>query len=312
MRRQLLIVAFEVAASGFVAAAVLGVRDYARERVRIAERLLTVRPVAVREVTPNQNTLRRLGVLLASTRIIGSDEIERLKQNLYAAGYIGRASLERFIGVKIALAAILLLAAFVCPQALGFKPDPLTQMALALGGAVVGLRGPNTVLASRAKDRREAMERALPDALDLLVVCAEAGIGLEVAFERVSLELAGGHPALASELAVTVSEMRLLPDRLQALHNMGERVRLDSVRSIASTLGQTLRYGTPLAKALRTLAADFRLVRSTKMEERAGRLPVLITVPMIAFILPATTLVVAGPAFLQLIGALGSIVNGNS
>jgi tight adherence protein C len=101
--------------------------------------------------------------------------------------------------------------------------------------------------------------------------------------------------------------MRLLTDRLQGLHNMGERVRLESVKTIASTLAQTLRYGTPLGRALRTLASDFRLIRQTRMEEAAARLPVLITIPMITFILPATTLVVAGPAFLQLIEALGKM-----
>jgi len=171
----------------------------------------------------------------------------------------------------------------------------------------VGLKGPDSLLAQRASARRDAIDRGLPDALDLLVVCSEAGIGLELGLERVATELRQVHPALAGELAVTVSEMRLLSDRLQGLYNMGDRVRLESVRAIASTLSQTLKYGTPLARALRTLTADFRLARQTQMEERAARLPVLITLPMILFILPATALVVAGPAFLQLIDALGKI-----
>lgn len=290
--------------------AALMARDYARERAQFTTRLSLIRslvPDAAGKGRQADSWLRRIGNVLAGSSVVGATEVGKLKQTLYAAGFFGEAALERFIGIKIALAGLLMLLGLVGPGILGFEPDLLISVLLVLGGAVIGLRGPDMVLNSRASSRRELMDKGLSDALDLLVVCAEAGIGLELALERVSVELKQVHPVLARELAVTVSEMRLLPDRLQALHNMGVRVKLDSVRAIASTLSQTLKYGTPLGKALRTLSTDFRLVRQTKMEERAARLPVLITIPMILFILPATALVVAGPAFIQLLTALSNM-----
>lgn len=251
-----------------------------------------------------EGPLRRLGDLLARTPLIGTAEVTLLRQNLYAAGMVSPGAVDTFIGLKILLSGLLVMLVLLWLQWSPSPPSALVGTAIVLGAALIGLRGPDFVVARRAAARRDLIDRGLPDALDLLVVCAEAGVGIELGLERVARELKDVHPELASELAVTVSEMRLLSDRLQGLYNMGERVQLESVRSIASTLSQTLRYGTPLGKALRTLTADFRLIRQTRMEERAARLPVVITVPMIVFILPATTLVVAGPAFLQLVGAL--------
>lgn len=255
----------------------------------------------------SESPLRRLGDFLARSPLVGTTEVGKLRQTLYAAGLTGPGSVDRFIGFKILLAGLLIGLGSLWLQWVANDPSALMSATVLLGAAIAGLRGPDFVLGQRASRRREAIDKGLPDALDLLVVCAEAGIGIELGLERVAKEMKDVHPELAAELAITVSEMRMLSDRLQGLHNMGERVQLESVRSIASTLSQTLKYGTPLGKALRTLTSDFRLIRQTRMEERAARLPVLITVPMIVFILPATTLVVAGPAFLQLIDALGKM-----
>lgn len=278
--------------------------DRAQRRRTLRARLALLVPAGTAASPGADSPLRRLGDLLARTPLIGSSEIDLLRQNLYAAGIVSTDAVDRFIGFKILLAGLLIGLVILWLQWAPAPPSALVATAVMLGAAVVGLRGPNFVISRRATARRELIDSGLADALDLLVVCGEAGIGLELGLERVARELKDVHPELAAELAVTVSEMRLLTDRMQGLHNMGERVRLDSVRAIAAMLSQTLRYGTPLGKALRTLTADFRLVRQTQMEERAARLPVLITVPMIFFILPATTLVVAGPAFLQLIEAL--------
>lgn len=287
----------------FAAALVVHMRSDGLARAALRARLRALAPAGA--VAPGQEgPLRRLGDMLARTPLVGKAEITLLRQNLYAAGMVSPGAVDTFIGLKILLSGLLVMLVLLWLQ---WSPDPPPAMvgtAIVLGAALVGLRGPDFVVARRAAARRDLIDRGLPDALDLLVVCAEAGVGIELGLERVARELKDVHPELASELAVTVSEMRLLSDRLQGLYNMGERVHLESVRSIASTLSQTLRYGTPLGKALRTLTADFRLIRQTRMEERAARLPVIITVPMIMFILPATTLVVAGPAFLQLIAAL--------
>lgn len=279
-------------------------RQVGQQRRRLKARLHLIAPAA-RAAGSQAGPLRRVGDWLADSPLVGSREIGLLRQNLYAAGFATADAVDWYIGFKMVLAGLLLGVALLWVQVAA--PGLLLAALALLGAAVVGLKGPDALLAQRAGARRDAIDRGLPDALDLLVVCSEAGIGLELGLERVAGELRLVHPALAGELAVTVSEMRLLSDRLQGLYNMGDRVRLESVRAIASTLSQTLKYGTPLARALRTLTADFRLARQTRMEERAARLPVLITLPMILFILPATALVVAGPAFLQLIDALGKI-----
>ena len=306
MRTQVLIGA-AMLAGGAVLGGGLALRAHARYRALVAMRLALIRAGAAAAAIKAESPLQRFGAVLARMPLLGFSDVSQLRQTLYAAGFVGQAALERFIGLKIALALLLTGFALVLPGALGFAPDALTKLLLVTGGLLGGMRLPDMIVASRASGRRKLMDRGLPDALDLMVVCGEAGVGLELSLERVATELRDVHPALAQELGVTVSEMRLLPDPLSALRNMGERMRLDSVRTIASTLSQTLKYGTPLGKALRTLTADFRLIRQTQIEERAARLPVLITVPMIGFILPATALVVAGPAFLQLIHVLGSL-----
>ncbi|WP_017667760.1 type II secretion system F family protein [Sandarakinorhabdus sp. AAP62] len=276
-------------------------RDAMVRQARLRSRLALLVPAA--NAGPAQpGPLRRIGDWLADSPLVGSREVGLLRQNLYAAGFTRPDAVDWYIGFKMVLAGLLLGVAALWVQ-IG-QPSATSALLVLLGSAVAGLKGPDAVLDQRAAARRAAIDRGLPDALDLLVVCGEAGIGLELALERVASELKRVHPELATELGVTVSEMRLLADRLQGLTNMGNRVRLDSVRTIASTLSQTMRYGTPLGRALRTMTADFRLARQMKMEETAARLPVIITLPMIMFILPSTALIVAGPAFLQLIDAL--------
>lgn len=276
-------------------------RDAMARQARRRARLALLAPVG-KAGPARPGPLRRLGDWLADTPLVGNREVGLLRQNLYAAGFTRPDAVDWHIGFKMVLAGLLIGVAVLWVQ-IG-QPSATSALLVLLGSALVGLKGPDAVLHQRASARRAAIDRGLPDALDLLVVCAEAGISLELALERVATELKGVHPELATELAVTVSEMRLQADRLQALANMGERVRLDSVRIMASTLSQTMRYGTPLGRALRTMTADFRFARQMKMEATAARLPVIITLPMIMFILPSTALVVAGPAFLQLIDAL--------
>ena len=145
----------------------------------------------------------------------------------------------------------------------------------------------------------------MPDALDMLVICAQAGLGLEPAMRRVSVEIVHAHPEIARELTQTTNELRISVDSHRALTNLGARTGLDSLRRVTSTLAQTLQYGTPLTEALRTLSAEMRQWMLTRFEERAARLPVLLTMPMILFIFPCVFIVIGGPAVLQLMKAFG-------
>lgn len=172
-------------------------------------------------------------------------------------------------------------------------------------GAVIGWLLPTTLIRVSARQRATAVADAMPEALDLMVVCVDAGLSLEDALSRVVVELGQSRPALADELALTSADLQILPSREEALMRMAERIDMPSIRSIVQTLAQTLRYGTPLAQALRVIAAEMREDALIQLEERANQLPALLTVPMMLFVLPTIFLIVGGPAALQLIDILG-------
>jgi tight adherence protein C len=147
------------------------------------------------------------------------------------------------------------------------------------------------------------LEAGIADALDMLVICSQAGLGLEPALERVGREISFAHPAVAQELAQTSQDMRVNADRRLALTNLGKRTGLESLRRLSGTLVQTMQYGTPLSDALRALAAEHRQETLNRFETKAGRLSVMLTLPMIAFILPCLFMVVGGPAIVQVLHA---------
>jgi tight adherence protein C len=142
----------------------------------------------------------------------------------------------------------------------------------------------------------ERVDRGVADALDMMVICAQAGLALENAIERVAIEFAAANKAVSEELAVCASELRIGADRRTALTALGERTGLDNMKRFSATLIQTMQFGTPLTHALRVLASEMRTDMLTKYEEKAARLPVLLTMPMILFILPTIFIVVGGPA----------------
>jgi len=164
---------------------------------------------------------------------------------------------------------------------------------------------PPMLIRRSAQQRASAAVGALPEAIDLLVVCVDAGLSLEDSLRRVVTELGQSHPELAEELSLTSADLQILPSRDEALANMAERVDLPGMRAFVSTLTQTLRYGTPLAQALRTIASELRNDTLIKLEERANQLPALLTVPLMLFIMPTIFLIIGGPAVLRLIDAFG-------
>ncbi len=152
----------------------------------------------------------------------------------------------------------------------------------------------------RINRRRQRLDRQVPDALDLLVVCTEAGLSLDAALNRISKELWTTAPELAHELSITSAELAVLPDRRAAIGNLSTRTESPSLRVLTSSLIQTERYGTPIAQALRVLANEMRDQRMLRAEEKAARLPAIMTIPLIVFILPTLFVVIIGPALLQI------------
>ncbi|HEX8840502.1 MAG TPA: type II secretion system F family protein, partial [Sphingomicrobium sp.] len=161
---------------------------------------------------------------------------------------------------------------------------------------VAGYKGPEMFLKNKANKRTHAIRKGLPDALDLLVICAEAGLTVDAAFGRVSRELGKAYPELGDEFGLTAIELGFLNERRNAFENLANRVDLEAVRGVVTTMIQTEKYGTPLASALRVLSAEFRHQRMMRAEEKAARLPAIMTVPLILFILPTLFVVILGPA----------------
>lgn len=178
-------------------------------------------------------------------------------------------------------------------------------MAALMVGIVFGLL-PSVYLRNAKDKRMKAMLKSLPDALDLFVICAEAGLSLDATFERVALEVADAHPDIADEFGLTAVELGFMPERAKALQALADRCPIAGIRSLISTLIQTERYGTPLAVAMRVLSNELRNERMMKAEEKAARLPAVMTVPMILFILPPLFIVLMGPAALRISDAFAT------
>jgi tight adherence protein C len=244
-----------------------------------------------------QRIARAIGLAVLSSGIVKGETLSELQRTVVAAGFRGQRAVAVFIGAKVLL--MISLPFLMLPLSGGM--GPMGRNLLVAGGAVAGLVLPDMVLRRMREAHARQVERGLADALDLMVICAEAGLPLEAAVERVATEMAEANRAVAAEFGNVSTELRILSDRRQALQNMGERTGLDSLRRLGGTLAQTLQYGTPLSQALRTLAGELRHETLMRFEARAARLPALLTLPTIAFILPCIFLIVGGPAVLRVL-----------
>ncbi len=241
---------------------------------------------------------RRIGEALRNTTLVSDRDIEDFQLAIAAAGLNPRAAVPTFIGVKAVLMISLPVLAYAYAHVSGFD---LTRTAVVVfAGILVGVFGPNLFLAYLKGKHEEKLRKGLPDALDLLVVCAEAGLGIETALDRVAREIEPNNRPLAISFLVLVQELRMLPDRRQALERFAERSNFEGFKRLGGTLSQTLKYGTPLAQALRVLAAEMRTDRMLRIEEKAIRLPALLVIPLILFIMPAVFIALVGPSVLEL------------
>ena len=260
------------------------------------------RPVRVRSADGPFRIIAAVGNALARSGLLSDKTVTELEQTLLAAGFRGGNGLGLFVGSKILMVVALPLLAWFGLGALGVST--MAHNGATALAAVIGLLGPDYIVKSKRSRFLKRLDRGLPDALDMMVICSEAGLGLEPAITRVAAEIGHAHPAVAEELRQTASELRIVADRRVALQNMGGRTGLESLKRLGATLVQTLQYGTPLSQALRTLSAEMRAEMLTRFEERAARLPVLLTVPMIVFILPTVFAVVGGPAVIKVLSSM--------
>lgn len=249
------------------------------------------------------DVLRSIGEVISGTALISEKDRRELERAVAAAGHRPQTVVPVVLGLKVVLLVALPAAAYAVAVWLGASgTNQILLPALGVGAAVFG---PNLVLQHLHRRYGKQLRTGLADALDMMVICSKAGLGLESMVERVAVEMAPSNGAIASEFSTLVNELRLLSDRRQALLNLGERTDVEGLRRLGITLAQTLQFGTPLGQALRTLAAEMRHERLTAFEERAARLPALLVLPLTMFILPCLIVLLAGPSFVQLIGTLG-------
>jgi len=267
-----------------------------------------------RIVAPRASTrgtlIEQMRRILLRLNLMPQEQLRALRAQLATAGYRDKQAAVVYLFAKLTVPATVALALaipfyWLFPAVL---PE-LLKLGLLLVAILVASRLPDIVVQKRAAQRKALIRKALPDALDLMVICAEAGLSLDAALDRVAKELAESAPDLADELALTGLEMKYLGDRRQAFDNLAARVDLAPVQALVTTLVQTERFGTPVAQALRVLAAEQRTQRMMAAEEKAARLPATMTIPLIAFILPCLFAVLLGPAILDIIDGLGGVLN---
>ncbi len=248
-------------------------------------------------VRRNQTT-DSIRTFLESLKVLQDSQLKVIQQKLAQAGirkkeWAVAVILGRMIGPIVfgLLAALIIYGINYFPEWGSFK-----KFAGFASMVILGYKGPDIWVSNLVGKRTKEIRKGLPDALDLLVICAEAGLTVDAAFNRVARELGRAYPELGDEFALTAIELSFLTDRRNAFENLAYRVNLESVKGVVTTMIQTERYGTPLASALRVLSAEFRNERMMRAEEKAARLPAIMTIPLILFILPTLFVVILGPA----------------
>lgn len=234
---------------------------------------------------------------------------DTLRARLIAAGYHSPLAPKLFTAFRL-LMLFLLPAILIGAMVLGgAEISPLKLYFLGVALALIGLYAPNLFVSTRAGRRREAIVNGFPDSLDLMLVCVEAGLGMEAAFDRVGREILHSHPLIAEMLSIVTLELRAGSTREEALHNMASRTQVGEIRSFATLLIQSDKLGSSIGETLRVYALEMREKRRMRAEERAHRLPVLLSIPLVACMLPVMIGVLMLPAiirvFRELLPAIG-------
>ncbi len=246
----------------------------------------------------NTETTDRMRQMLSSLKVLQEDQIKVAQQKLAQAGIRRKDLAVAVIFSRLVGPIVLGGGVALWLYGMGGLADwtTLKRFGVFAAATIGGYKAADIYLNNLIQKRTDAIRKGLPDALDLLVICAEAGLTVDSAFNRVAKELGRGFPELGDEFALTAIELGFLTERRMAFENLAYRVNLDSVKGVVTTMIQTEKYGTPLASALRVLSAEFRNERMMRAEEKAARLPAIMTVPLILFILPTLFIVILGPA----------------
>lgn len=301
-----ILVAIAALATMFAIYAAVTVRDPMAKRVKaLNERREQLKAGIIannarkrQSIVRRNETTEQLKSFLSRFKMLQDSQLQSVQQRLAQAGIRKKEWGVAVIAGRLVMPIVLGAFAALVIYVINFFPEwgalkRFAGFALFVG---IGYKAPDLFVTNMVNKRTDAIRKGLPDALDLLVICAEAGLTVDAAFNRVARELGRAYPELGDEFALTAIELSFLTERRQAFENLAYRCNLEAVKGVVTTMIQTERYGTPLASALRVLSAEFRNERMMRAEEKAARLPAIMTVPLILFILPTLFIVILGPA----------------
>jgi tight adherence protein C len=250
------------------------------------------------KLNQKNETTDRMRSFLSSLKVLQDTQLKDAQIKLMQAGIRSKDWAVVIIFARLLLPIIIGGGVVLWVYGFGGLADwtPVKRYAAVAASLILSYKAADIWLDNTIAKRSGEIRKGLPDGLDLLVICAEAGLTVDAAFARVSKELGRAYPELGDEFALTAIELGFLTERRHAFENLATRVNLDAVKGVVTTMIQTEKYGTPLASALRVLSAEFRNERMMRAEEKAARLPAIMTVPLILFILPVLFVVILGPA----------------
>jgi tight adherence protein C len=314
-RNQQLLIAFSAALSVSAAIILVSWPYLVRDQLnaRMAQVALERERIRVRERSRLSNRDNRPS-LRAEPRRLFKEVVNRLnlaKQMesgdliimLRQAGYRGRGPAMAFLAIRhLAPVGIFVLSAFYVFVLVDMQQTLAVKAAIVFAASGFGYYLPSLYLKNRIAKRQLAIRRSWPDALDLLLICVECGMGIDSCFRKVSEEIGLQCPELAEELSLTTAELSYLQDRRKAFENLAERTGLEGVKAVVTSLVQSEKYGTSLGQSLRVLSQENRDMRMAEAEKKAAALPPKLTVPMILFFLPALFAVILSPAIIQYMG----------
>lgn len=260
-----------------------------------------------RQKKKDSESITFIRAVVSKLKLLQQHQVGKLQEKLVNAGFRSKDAIVIFAFAKL-VSPFLGLGLGVMLAGIDWG-DPF-QMKQAKGWFILilvgylGARMPDIIVSNALKRRHHALRKGLPDALDLMMICAEAGLSLPAALNRVANEMARVNPLIAEEFSLTSVEIGFLPERVTALKHLYERASLPEIRGFVNVISQTEKYGTPIAQALRVLSKEYRTQRMLRAEQKAARLPAMMTVPMILFILPTLFIVVMAPAVISIMDSM--------
>jgi len=269
---------------------------------------ITGRRDELRAIERQKKLTRREGIARADfikdivhkLRLEQGKQTTEIRLKLARAGWRSHDAIMFYLLMRvIAPIATGFIAFFMLFVLQAFAMQAIMKILAVIVAIFIGLALPDIIIKNASQKREAVLRKGMPDALDLLVICAEAGLSLDSALERVSREVGPSCAELAEEVGLTGVELGFFPDRAKALQNLADRVPIPGVIALVNTLIQTEKYGTPLAQSLRVLSGEMREDRMMAAEAKAAKLPATLTIPMILFILPPLFIVLLGPAILK-------------